>query len=729
MKQVTQHNNSGEIRIERVPAPTLKAGFVLVQTHFSLISPGTERSSISARKSTLLEKAKRNPELVQKVLDQFKQFGILNTYRRVRARLDAASSLGYSAAGVVVAVGSGVPGLKPGDKVACGGGGYANHADFILVPKNLCVKVPDGVRLDDAAYTTLGAIALQGVRQADPAMGETVVVIGLGLVGQLTVQLLKANGCGVIGIDLDEKAVKLAKECGADVALGRKGDVKKVVHTYTQGIGADAVVITAATKSSDPVHLAGELCREKGRVVLVGDVGIQLPRAPYYMKELDFKLSRSYGPGRYDPSYEEQGTDYPVGYVRWTEHRNMQEFLRLLAAGKMHVQELTTHRFDVADARKAYGMISGRQTRSVGVLLQYDVSKPPKPAGETKIEFRPGVSSASPLNIGFVGAGKFAQGSLIPPVKAFDGATLVGACTGNGLSATNVAKSFGFQFATTAAEEVLESKNVGTVFIATRHNLHARYVLHALKAGKNVFVEKPLALYRRELEEIAKTFGAVSRRTSNSRKLSRSPILMVGFNRRFAPLVAEAKKFFENAVGPFAIQYRINAGFLPANHWTQDPVEGGGRIIGEVCHFVDLIQYFTGSPPTKVFAEAVRGDANSPNDDSVAVTLKFENGSVGVITYLSNGDSSVPKERIELFSTGRTAVIDNFQSLKLHQQGTTTEHRLSTTEKGHREEVRQFLAAVQTGGPSPIDFKSLVTTTEVTFKIVDSLKLGVPVSM
>ncbi|MEK7670329.1 MAG: bi-domain-containing oxidoreductase, partial [Bacteroidota bacterium] len=371
-------------------------------------------------------------------------------------------------------------------------------------------------------------------------MGETVVVIGLGLVGQLTVQLLKANGCGVIGIDLDEKAVKLAKECGADVALGRKGDVKKVVHSYTQGIGADAVVITAASKSSDPVHLAGELCREKGRVVLVGDVGIQLPRAPYYMKELDFKLSRSYGPGRYDPSYEEQGTDYPVGYVRWTEHRNMQEFLRLLAAGKMHVRELTTHRFDVGEARKAYGMISGGRTRSVGVLLQYDVSKPPKSAGETKIEFRPGVSSAGPLNIGFVGAGNFAQGSLIPPVKAFDGATLVGACTGNGLSATNVAKNFGFQFATTAAEEILESKNVGTVFIATRHNLHAPYVLHALKAGKNVFVEKPLALHRRELEEIVKTYGTLSRRTSKSQKLSRSPILMVGFNRRFAPLVAEA---------------------------------------------------------------------------------------------------------------------------------------------------------------------------------------------
>lgn len=722
MKQVTQHNKTGTVRVAQVPPPALKAGHVLVQTAFSLISAGTERASISNRKASMLEKARSNPDLVAKVLEQVKQYGVLATYRRVRDRLDSWSSLGYSASGVVLATGEGVSHVKSGTRVACAGGGYANHAEFLVVPKNLCVAVPRGADLADAAYTTLGAIALQGVRQAEPTLGEIVAVIGLGLVGQLTVQLLKANGCSVIGIDLDQHAVNLAKESGADVAIRRGKDVRKIIDAFTQGHGVDAVIITAATKSDDPVRLAGELCREKGRVVLVGDVGLHLPRPPYYMKELDFKLSRSYGPGRYDPNYEERGMDYPVGYVRWTEQRNMTEFLRLLAGGKVDVKKLTTHRFSVDDAKSAYAMISGTgsgtRQRYVGVLLEYDSSK--KGLGkETKIEYRQGQASSNGLQLGFLGAGSFAQGSLLPPIQGYHGVELVGVCTSNGLSAANVAQRFKFGFATTNPDEVIGNGKIGTIFIAARHNVHARYTVDGIRAGKNVFVEKPLAMNAEELQQIVKAYR-------EERK--RQPMVMVGFNRRFAPLVRKAKYFFESGVAPFAMSYRVSAGMIPSSHWSQDPVEGGGRIVGEICHFVDLLSFFAGAAPVRVFAEPLGSSERKPgDDDSVVITLKFDNGSVGVITYLANGDSAVPKEFLEIYSTGRTAVIDNFRTLTMYERGKKSEVRNATVDKGHRDEIASFLGAVREGKPSPIPFESIVSTTAATFKIVESLKLGVPV--
>ncbi len=737
MKQVTQHNKTGEVRVERVLVPALKAGHVLVQTQFSVISAGTEKASIENRRSSLLQKARRQPELVRKVLEQVKQYGLIHTYRRVKSQLESRAPIGYSAAGIVVAFGDGVSEFKTGDRVACAGGGYANHAEYILVPKNLCVRVPRGMDLDEAAYTTIGAIALQGIRQADPTLGETIVVIGLGLVGQLTAQLLKANGCVVIGIDVDSTAVKLAKECGADVAMQRDDDIMNVVRSFTKGIGADAVIITAATKRSDPVELAGGLCKEKGRVVLVGDVGLKLPRKPYYEKELEFRLSRSYGPGRYDPNYEEHGQDYPVGYVRWTENRNMQEFLRLVQEKKVDVRKLTTHRFSIEQAASAYRLISDGQMRGrerfIGVLLEYDVQEKEKiDEREKKIFLRQLKGKPSPhaLKIGFLGAGNFAQSFLLPNVHRFSGVQLLGVCTGNGLNATNVARNFGFQFATTDPKEVIENPEIGTVFIASRHNLHAGYCIEALKAGKNVFVEKPLALNVDELNDIIKTFQKILQQSSSKsgNKIPQGPILMVGFNRGFSPHAQQAKRFFESAVGPYVIQYRVNAGLVPRSHWTQDPIEGGGRVIGEICHFVDLIRFFTGSTPSKIFAESLsHGGASSSDDDSVAVTLKFQDGSVGVISYLANGDPSVPKEHVEIFSTSRTAVIDNFQRLVLHQGGKKREFKLWKIDKGHREEVRQFLIAARDGASSPIPFDSVVTTTLSTFKIVESLKLGVPV--
>ncbi len=736
MKQVTQDTRSGEIRVEDIPVPALKPGFVLVRTLYSIISPGTEKATIGSKRSSLAGRAMKNPDLVRKVLEQVRQYGLLPTVQRVRARLNQRGALGYSLSGEVVAVGEQVREFSPGTIVACAGAGYASHAEYVLVPKNLCVNVPRGVEAEEAASTTIGAIALQGVRQANPTVGETIVVIGLGIVGQLTVQILKANGCVVVGVDLDPFHVRLARQCGADASLLRhSGDVAKVVRSMTRGVGADAVIITAATSSNDPVELAGELCREKGRVVLVGDVGLQLPRGPYYMKELDFRLSRSYGPGRYDPSYEEGGQDYPVGHVRWTEQRNMAEFLRLLEEKKVDLQKLITHRFRIEDARSAYALLtrksSGRD-RYVAVALDYGNPSLSASTGLTSvITLKEEKRKPSPkaLQIGFIGAGSFAQASLLPHIRKFKNVTLSGVSTGTGISASNAGKEFGFQFATTQYREILGKADIGTVFIASRHNLHAPMTIEALKAGKNVFVEKPLAIRIDDLREIVKSYQSASGKKARAREVQ-APILMVGFNRRFAPQTEHVKRFFENASGPFAVHYRVNAGLVPRSHWTQDPVEGGGRILGEVCHFVDLIQFLTDSVPVNVSAEPlIPGRGGMADDDSVVITMKMKNGSVGTISYLANGDPALGKEYIEVFSTGRTAVVEDFRVLTLYQQGKRRVFKRSSIDKGHGEEVRRFLTAVRDGSLSPIPFESLVTTTMATFKIVESLRLGVPVSM
>ncbi|MFH0990987.1 MAG: bi-domain-containing oxidoreductase [bacterium] len=729
MKQVAQHNKSGEIQLLDVPIPALKSGHVLVRTRFSVISTGTEKASVTKRKSSLMSKARANPDLVLKVLEQVKQYGLLKTVQRVQSKLESYSALGYSVSGIVLAAGPGVSDLVPGDNVACAGAGYASHAEFLVVPRKLCAKVPDEVALDDAAYSTLGAIALQGVRQAAPTLGESIVVIGLGLLGQITVQILKASGCQVIGIDLDQDAISLAKSSGADLALHRKNDdVKGIVRAFTKGFGADAVVITAASRSNDPVELAGELCRDRGRVVLVGDVTIEIPRTPYFLKELEFKLSRSIGPGRYDATYEEMGNDYPIGYVRWTENRNLQEFLRLLAAGRIDLKKLTTHRFEIAKVKSAYELLSGklRKERFVGIILDYgDFSLDEMEKLSYKVEMPPEQMQRLPVatKIGFIGAGNFAQASLLPHLRHKSRVSLIGVCNANGLTATNVAQGCGFRYATTDPKTVIEDENVKAVFIATRHNLHARYTIDALKAGKHVFVEKPLALNEQELKHIQDAY-------LSSSQTPQAPLVMVGFNRRFAPHVRQVKRFFEHIVGPYVIQYRINAGFIPSTHWTRDPVEGGGRIIGEVCHFIDLMQFFTGAYPIKIFAEALLPEKGGVlDDDSVLITLKFADGSIGTISYMANGDSSLPKERIEISSTGRSAIIENFQVLSLFQKGKRRDFKLKTIDKGHRDEIFAFLQAIENGAPSPISMESLFRTTLSTFKVIESLQSGVPVTL
>ena len=653
MKQVSQEMKKGTMHVEDVPEPALKGGGVVVRNEYSLISSGTERSSVQKRKESMLSKVRSNPEMVKLVIQQMRQQGVLNVYRKVMTRLEAFAPLGYSSAGTVIGVAGDVDDFTVGDRVACGGSS-ANHAEVLFVPKNLCVKVPADVAMREAAFTTVGAIALQGVRLAAPTLGETVAVIGLGLVGQLTVQILKAAGCSVIGIDIDARSAALAKSLGADAAFQRasRGLLTDIL-SQTHGVGVDAIIITAATKSSDPVQLAGAIARDKARVVLVGDVGITIPRTPYYMKELEFRISRSYGPGRYDKAYEEKGQDYPLGFVRWTEKRNMEEFLRLVKSKKVNVEKLTTHTFPIADALKAYAMLGrGTKERCIGVLLEYPHEKR---SAANAVSVAPERESKGLVSVGFIGAGNFAQSSLIPFLDT-KAVILRGVCTSNGLNAKNVARKFGFESATTDPKEIYASSKVDTVFIATRHNLHASLCIQAIKNHKHVFVEKPLALNEKELAEIIKAYDA-AKKQSHLR-------FMVGFNRRFSPSVRQAKAFFADAAEPMLVNYRVNAGFIPKDQWTQDPLEGGGRIIGEVCHFVDTIQYITSGEPTSVFAQSLSLGGERTQSDNVAITIRFSNGSVGVITYLANGDPSLSKERIEIFSGGKTAVIDNFKILE-----------------------------------------------------------------
>jgi len=714
MQQLVQNSRSGAIKIKSVPAPALKRGMVLVRNRYSLISAGTERTKVELGKKSLLGKAMARPDLVKLVLKQVKEQGLLDTANRVLNKLSTDSAMGYSSAGVVVEIADDVSEFRVGDQVACAGGGYASHAELIVVPKNLVAKVPEGVSLSEAAYTTLGAIALQGVRQAAPTLGESMVVIGLGLLGQLLIQLLKANGCRVIGIDINPDSVALAKVHGCDLALWRDEEtLKEQVMAFTNGYGADAVIITASTSANDPVELAADISRDRGRVVMVGVSGMNLPRTPYYMKELEFKLSRSYGAGRYDTNYEEKGIDYPIGYVRWTEKRNMQAFLQLLAERKISLANITTHTFPIEQGEEAYKLITGeRKERYIGILLDYGEFQDKSPQvltttaqGNGKAERKKG----HPKRIGFIGAGSFATGYLIPNLKAIEGVELITVCNATGITAESVKQTFGFQHATSNVDDVLGDESIGTVFIATRHNSHAELVIKALQAEKHVFVEKPLALDEESLMRIVE----------EAQKRPHLKIL-TGFNRRFSPPVTTMKAYFRSLLEPLAVMYRVNAGPLPPEHWTQDLDEGGGRLIGEVCHFIDTIQYLTGSEPVRVYAEMLPTKVR----ENLLITIRMANGSVGTIQYLCNGDKLYPKERIEIFGGNRIAIMENFKSVTLAEQGSTRTREFSGG-KGHREELEAFMASLESP-QAPIDLRSQVLTTLTTFRINQSLNTSLP---
>lgn len=730
MKQIVQNYRTGDLRSTDVPAPACRSGGVLVANRASLISAGTERMKVEVAKKNLLGKAMERPDQVKKVIESVRQQGLLQTYEKVMNKLDTLTPLGYSCAGTVIEVGKDLTEFQVGDAVACAGAGYAVHAEIISVPRQLVVPVAAHTSFERASFTTLGAIALQGIRQGEIRLGEDVVVIGLGLVGLLTVQLLKANGARVIGVELDQRRAELARMLGADrVAVGSSAEVAETVRQATGGRGADGVLVTAASASSGPVELAGELCRDRGRVVVVGITKMDLPHRLYYEKELTLLLSRSYGPGRYDPSYEEGGVDYPLGYVRWTERRNMEEFLHLVEEEKVLVDPLITHRIPFAESERAYDLLTGKSHEPyLAIVLTYPEIGD-KPA--TRVELstngaRPAAATPAsrtrkagePVGVGFLGAGNFATSMLLPHLKGRKDVRLTGVVTPSGLSARNAAEKFGFGFAASATEELLNDAATDAVFVVTRHHLHATLAERALAAGKAVFVEKPLATTREDLTRVTHAAAAPGAR------------LIVGFNRRFAPLVVRMSKHFDRQGAPLVVTCRVNAGYLGKESWYQDAREGGGRILGEVCHFLDLVVALTGSTLTRVSASGLKDRAGHWRpDDNLVVNAECANGSVASVIYAASGDPTMPKERIEILGQGRSAALDNYRVLTLWSGNRSQSVKALSVDKGHVAEIAAWIESLVKDAPPPISWAEIENVSSATLATLESLEKQAPVTI
>lgn len=698
MKQVQQNYRTGELSVEDMPVPRVNSGGVLVATSCSLISSGTEKQALDLAKASLAGKAVARPDLVRQVIRKMRSEGVAPTIKKVFVKLDTPIPLGYSLAGEIVELGDRVNGYEVGGRVACAGAGLANHAEYNVVPAMLTVPIPPGVDDEDASFVTLGAIAMQGVRLAQPTLGERVVVMGLGLIGLLTVQMLKANGCRVLGFDPQESRAKLARELGANVAVS--SGLPEATAAFTRGQGADAVILTASSKASDPLNQAAEISRLKGRIVVVGLVGMSIDREPFYKRELELKVSMSYGPGRHDPNYEIAGNDYPLPYVRWTERRNMESFLELVQDGRVTPKKLVTHRFPIAQAEKAYEVLE-RGEPHLAILLTYPEEM--RSAVERAVPTQKG--GVAGQGVAFVGFGNYAKGALLPALLAVDGIKLTSVVTATGLSASHASKKFGFARASTDPADAFDDPETGVVFIATRHDSHAAFCAAALRKHKNVFCEKPLALTR---ESLADTLDAA--RHSKG-------VLTVGFNRRFAPLLVKAKEALAPRGGPLLMSYRINAGAIPLDSWIQRD-EGGGRILGEVCHFVDAMTYLADSLPESVFATATNAAR-----DSLAIVVRFRDGSAGTILYSSNGDASVPKEYLEIFAPGRVLQLEDFRRLTISRHGRQAVTK-QMMDKGQKDFVAAFVKAARGQGPTPIPLEELAAVAEATFAIQDSLRLG-----
>jgi predicted dehydrogenase/threonine dehydrogenase-like Zn-dependent dehydrogenase len=736
MKQVLQQVSGGDIEVVDVPSPILLPGCVLVRTAASLVSVGTERASSEFARKNLVQKARMRPDLVREVWNKVRRDGVVSTLAAVRSRMEQPSAPGYSSAGTVVAVGEGITDIQPGDRVACAGAGHAVHAEFACVPRLLLAKIPadSEVSFDHAAAATVGAVALHGVRTAEAKLGDVVGVIGLGLLGQLTIQILKAAGCRVIGMDIDRARVDLALRLGADAAADSAADFVDIGMQHSQGRGLDSVLIAAQAASSQPVNLAAQAARDRAVIVAVGAVGMELERRTYYEKELDFRVSRSYGPGRYDAAYEQKGIDYPIGYVRWTETRNMHAFLELLADGKVNVEALITHRFAIDQARSAYELITGNGEQPfLGVLITYPGNAEETqriPLNAVSRESANTAGAANEISIGLLGAGSFATSTLLPAIKHVGGAALVGVCAANGSHSHHAAKKFGFKYCATDVEQLISDPDVNTIVISTRHHLHAAQVIAALKAGKHVFCEKPLCLGEDELREIVQVCQELypHLRQEHSQPAAR-PLLMVGFNRRFAPLAIQLKNFLRGIHEPLALHYRVNAGFIPADHWLNDPEQGGGRIIGEVCHFVDFLAYLVGSAPVEVQVNSLANPGKYSNDNVIA-SMRFADGSQGTISYLANGDKSYSKERIEVFGGGAVAVLEDFRRLETVRGGKKKVSRsIVRHDKGHRGEWEAFVSALRAGAESPIPLAQIVSSMLATFALEESRTSGQPVAV
>lgn len=692
MKQILQNLSTGEIDLAVVPRPNGGLGRLVLHTEATLISAGTERMLVDFGKANWVDKALQQPDKVRMVLEKARTDGIAATVDAVRSKLDEPLALGYCNVGRVAEVGAGVEGFSVGDRVVSNG----KHAEVVAVPKNLCARIPDAVSDEAAAFTVLGAIGLQGIRLVNPTLGECVVVTGLGPIGLMTVQMLRAQGCRVLGVDFDASRLALARSFGAEVCNPAAGeDVLAAAAAFSRGVGVDAVIITASTKSNEPVSQAARMCRRRGRIVLVGVVGLELSRAEFYEKELTFQVSCSYGPGRYDPAYEEGGQDYPIGFVRWTEQRNFEAVLDLMASGALDVAPLISHRFPVEQAADAFSLLSS-DTPSLGILLQYRPDEAPERLTERTVTLSPSPAPGM-ASVAFLGAGNYAGRVLIPAFKAA-GASLNSVVSSGGVSAVHFGRKHGFAQASTDGEAVLADPSVDTIVIATRHDAHARQILSALRAGKHVFCEKPLCL---SLDELAEIEAEAAARPNQ--------LLMVGFNRRFAPQVVKVKALLAPIAEPKSFVMTVNAGDIPANHWTQDPAVGGGRIIGEGCHFIDLLRHLAGAPIVSVHTLAMGAYPGlAIRDDKVSISLGFADGSTGVVHYLANGHKGFPKERLEVFVAGRILQLDNFRKLRGWGWKGFSNLNLWRQDKGTQGCVDAFVECIRTGSPSPIPFDEIV---------------------
>jgi len=713
MRQILQNLSNGQTELAEVPCPQVKPGQLLIRTRASLVSAGTERMLVEFGKANLLDKARQQPDKVRMVLDKVKTDGLMPTLDAVRSKLDQPLPMGYCNVGRVLEVGQGVTGFSVGDRVASNG----KHVEVVCVPKNLCAKIPDSVTDEAAAFTVIGAIGLQGVRLIQPTLGEAVVVTGLGLIGLMTVQLLKAHGCRVLGLDYDANKLRLAEKFGAEtVDLNHTADPVGAAMVFSRGRGVDGVIIAASTKSNEPVHQAAQMCRKRGRIVLVGVTGLELSRADFYEKELTFQVSCSYGPGRYDPLYEDRGQDYPFGLVRWTEQRNFEAILDMLADSRLNVDSLISHRFPLEQATQAYELL-GSEKSALGIVLQYsDDGKNADPALLSRtVKISHAVRRDETVRIGVIGSGNYATRVLIPAFS-HAGVVMKSVASATGVSGVYAGAKYGFEEATTDSAALINDQDINTIVIATRHDSHARLVCEALKRGKHVFCEKPLALTREELDEITRTYHTAHESASSSS--IGGPLLMVGFNRRFSPQVQKLKSLLSGIHESKSFIMTVNAGAIPSEHWTQDKIVGGGRIIGEGCHFIDLLRFLAGAPIVSVQAMAMgQVPGMAICDDKVSVNLGFADGSFGTIHYLANGHKSFPKERLEVFCAGRIVQLDNFRRMKSYGWPGFSKMNLWRQDKGQDLCAASFVSAIKNGGLSPIPFEELVEVTRVSFEV------------